>query len=152
MKELGEGNRRGMERWLKGEITATELFELNEDAARALAEHGYLLYEQGKYATAKIIFEALAATNSNNPDYHRMLASIYQLQEKWDASYYHYSLVLRSTPDDAYVLANRGEVLLRLDRAREAAEDLKQAVLLDPQNNHPAGRRARILLSNIGVR
>jgi tetratricopeptide (TPR) repeat protein len=146
-----ENNHTDIERWLKGEIRSAELFGLNDRTIHALAEHGYMLYQQGKYESAMVIFEALSAVDSDNGDFHRMLGAVYQMQENWDASYYHYTRVLRKSPHDAYVLANRGEVLLRLDRVKEATEDLRQAVSLDPQDSHPASRRARILLANLGA-
>ncbi len=137
-----------IQRWLKGEIKAGELFAMSPEVMQALAEHGYLLYEQGKYATSRLIFEALAAVDSNNPNYHRMLGALYQMDGQWDAAYYRYTQVLRSVPNDIFVLTNRGEVLLKLQRNREAAEDFKQAVRLDSQNSNPAAKRARVLIEN----
>lgn len=148
--ELMESPDQVVQRWLKGEIKASELFALSADSMRALAEHGYLLYEQGKYEPAKTIFEGLANIDNKNPNYQRMLGSIYQLQRKWDASYYRYTLVLKHVPNDIFVLTNRGEVLIELKRVKEASDDLKQAILLDAQAVHPAGRRARLLLANLG--
>jgi tetratricopeptide (TPR) repeat protein len=137
-----------IQRWLKGEIKADELFALNPKVMQALGEHGYLLYEQGKYAPAKVIFEALAAVDSNNPNYQRMLGALYQLDSQWDAAYYRYTQVLKTTPNDIFVLTNRGEVLLRLQRTKEAAEDFRQAIQLDRQNTNPAAKRARVLMEN----
>jgi tetratricopeptide (TPR) repeat protein len=136
-----------VQRWLRGDIRAGELFALSAQSMKALAEHGYLLYEQGKYESAKTIFEGLANIDNSNPHYQRLLGSIYQLEEKWDAAYYRYTQALRYLPKDIFVLTNRGEVLVELNRTREAGEDLKQAVLLDPQGSNPAGRRARLLLT-----
>lgn len=148
--EFLESPEQVVQRWLKGEIGATELFALSPDSMKALAEHGYLLYEQGKYDSAKTVFEGLATIDNRNSNYQRMLGSIYQLQSKWDASYYRYTLVLRSTPNDIFVLTNRAEVLIELKRMKEAMEDLKQAILLDTHANHPAGRRARLLIAHFG--
>lgn len=137
-----------IQRWLKGEIKADELFALNPDVTRALAEHGYLLYEQGKYAPARIIFEALAAVDAKNSDYQKMLGALYQLDGQWDAAYYRYTQVLKEIPNDIFILTNRGEVLLKLQRVKEATEDFKQAILLDRQNLNPAAKRARVLMEN----
>jgi len=147
--ELMESPDQFVQRWLKGEIKASELFALSADSMRALAEHGYLFYEQGKYESAKTIFEGLANIDNQNPNYQRMLGSIYQLQRKWDAAYYRYAMVLKSIPNDIFALTNRAEVLIELKRLKEASEDLKQAILLDAQAANPAGRRARLLLANL---
>ena len=138
-----------VDRWLKGEIDTGKLYGLTSPLAKSLAEYGYLLYEQGKYDTSRLIFEALAVQNSTDPHIQRMLGSIYQIQGKWDAAYYHYSQSLRLAPNDIFVIANRGETLIQLQRPREAAEDLKRAILLDGDGTNPVGRRARILLKNL---
>ena len=140
-----------IQQWLRGEIKADELFALNPQVVHALAEHGYLLYEQGKYAPAKIIFEALAAVDGNNTHFQRMLGALYQLDGQWDAAYYRYSQVLKATPNDIFALTNRGEVLLRLQRNKEAAEDFKQAIQLDADKSNPAAKRARVLMENYRV-
>jgi len=138
-----------VDRWLKGQIDTGQLYGITAPLAKALAEYGYLLYEQGKYDTARVIFEALAVQNSSDANIQRMLGSIYQIQGKWDAAYYHYSQSLRLSPNDIFVIANRGETLIQLQRPREAAEDLKRAIQLDADDLNPVGRRARILLQNL---
>jgi tetratricopeptide (TPR) repeat protein len=138
-----------VDRWLSGKLTTAEVYELTPELVKALAEHGYLLYEEGKYDSARVIFEALAVVNSSDPNIQKMLGSIYQIQNKWDAAYYHYTQSLRMAPNDIFVIANRGETLIQMQRPREAAEDLKRAIQLDPQNTNPVGRRARVLLATL---
>ena len=152
MPEHLESPEQVIQKWLKGEIKSQELFAMSPEAMQALAEHGYMLYEQGKYQAARVVFEGLAAIDNNNHNYHRLLGSIYQIEGLWDAAYYRYTLVLKAVPDDVCTLANRGEVLLRLGKAREAGDDLRQAVSLDPTRTNPSARRARVLLANLGLR
>jgi tetratricopeptide (TPR) repeat protein len=138
-----------VDRWLNGRIDTSELYGLSSPLMKSLAEYAYLLYEQGKYETSKLIFEALSVANSSDPNFQKMLGSIYQIQEKWDAAYYHYTQSLKLSPNDIFVIANRGETLIQMQRPREAAEDLKRAIQLDPDSSNPVGRRARILLTNL---
>lgn len=144
--EVVESAEAVVQRWIRGEIGAQELFGLSPEVMKALAELGYLLYEQGKYDRSQVIFEGLAAVDAANADYQRMLGSIYQMQGKWDAAYYRYTQALEIRPDDLFALTNRGEVLLQLERPQEATADLRQAVALDREGLHPAARRARLLL------
>jgi tetratricopeptide (TPR) repeat protein len=144
-----ESPEQAVQKWLRGEISARELFALNEETIQALADHGYMLYENGKYRKAGVVFEALSAFDNTNANYNRILGSIYQLQNHWDAAYYRYTLAIKSAPNDIPTLVNRGEVLLKLGRNKEAIEDLKNAILLDRTNNDPAARRARVLLSSL---
>ena len=138
-----------VQKWLRGEISARELFALNDDTIQALADHGYMLYEQGKYRLAAIVFEALSAFDNLNPEYQKMLGSIYQLEGHWDAAYYRYTLAMKTQPNDIHLLVNRGEVLLKLGRNKEATDDLKNAILQDRSNKNPATRRARVLLAGM---
>jgi tetratricopeptide (TPR) repeat protein len=138
-----------VDKWLSGKLTTAEVYELTPELTKALAEHGYLLYEQGKYDSARVIFEALAVVNGSDPNIQKMLGSIYQIQNKWDASYYHYTQSLRFAPNDIFVIVNRGETLIHMQRPREAAEDLKRAIQLDPSGTNPVGRRARVLFANL---
>ena len=138
-----------VDRWLKGQMNSSELYDLSPELSKSLAEYGYLLYEQGKYGTAKVIFEALAAVQSSDPNYQKILGSIYQIEGKWDAAYYHYTQCLKTASSDIFVIVNRGETLIQMQKPREAAEDLKRAIQLDPQGTNPVGRRARVLLTNL---
>lgn len=147
-----ESPEQAIQRWLKGEIKSQELFAMSSHVMQSLAEHGYMLYEQGKYGNARIIFEALAAIDNSNHNYHRLLGSIYQIEGLPDAAYYRYTQALKAVPNDVNTLTNRGEVLAGLGKNKEAAEDLKQAILLDKSGNHPAARRARLLLENLKIR
>ncbi|MCI0416155.1 tetratricopeptide repeat protein [bacterium] len=138
-----------VEKWLSGKLTTAEVYDLTPGLTKALAEHGYLLYEEGKYDSARVIFEALAVVNGSDPNIQKMLGSIYQIHNKWDASYYHYTQALKSAPNDIFVIVNRGETLIHMQRPREAAEDLKRAIQLDPDGKNPVGRRARVLFTNL---
>ena len=149
MAETLESPEQAVQKWLRGEISSRELFALNDQTIQALADHGYMLYENGKFRKAAVVFEALSAFDNLNPEYQKMLGSIYQLEGHWDAAYYRYTLAMKSQPKDVFLLVNRGEVLLKLGRKNEAAEDLKAAILQDRANENPAARRARVLLSNL---
>jgi len=138
-----------VDQWLNGHINTSELYGLSSSLTKSLAEYAYLLYEQGKYDTSKVIFDALAVSNNTEPNFQKMLGSIYQIQGKWDAAYYHYTQSLKLSPNDIFVFANRGETLIQMQRPREAAEDLKRAIQLDPDSVNPVSRRARILLTNL---
>jgi predicted Zn-dependent protease len=149
MAEILESPEQAVQKWLRGEITARELFALSDETIQALADHGYMLYENGKYRLATVVFEALSSFDNLNPEYQKMLGSIYQIEGQWDAAYYRYTLALKGQPKDMFLLVNRGEVLLKLGRNKEAIEDLKAAVQQDRTNDNPAARRARVLLRGL---
>lgn len=149
MAEILESPEQAVQKWLRGEITARELFALNDQTIQALADHGYMLYENGKFRMAAVVFEALSAFDNSNPEYQKMLGSIYQLEGQWDAAYYRYTNALKSQPGDIFLLVNRGEVLLKLGRNKEGADDLRAAIQQDRTNESPAARRARVILNGL---
>ena len=128
-----------VDRWLKGKLNSADLYELTPQLYKSLAEYGYLLYEQGKYDSARVIFEALAAVNSSDPNIQKFLGSIYQIQSKWDAAYYHYTQSLKVAPNDIFVIVNRGETLIHMQRPREAAEDFETCDSIGSRG-HQSGR------------
>lgn len=149
MAEILESPEQAVQKWLRGEITARELFALNDQTIQALADHGYMLYENGKFRMAAVVFEALSAFDNSNPEYQKMLGSIYQLEGQWDAAYYRYTNALKGQPGDIFLLVNRGEVLLKLGRNKEGADDLRAAIQQDRTNESPAARRARVILNGL---
>lgn len=112
----------------------------------ALLLVGHRLYKQGRIQDAAKIFEGLAVLDSKNPYVQGILGSIYQKQNQYEIALVRYNNVLAVIPDDASSLTNRGEILLKLGRFREAAENLKRAIELDPQKKDPAANRARLLI------
>jgi tetratricopeptide (TPR) repeat protein len=60
-----------------------------------------------------------------------------------------YNRALDLFPYDTNTLTKRGEVLLKLGRYQEAAEDFRQAIQLDPKRRDPAAKRASLLVNSV---
>jgi tetratricopeptide (TPR) repeat protein len=83
--------------------------------------------------------------DTGNPFVHAMLGSIYQKQEQFQLAFLHYSRAIQSFPQDIGSLINRGEIFLRFGKFKEAADDFKAAMDLDPEQQNPSANRARLL-------
>jgi Flp pilus assembly protein TadD len=117
------------------------------DEWTALLVTGFNFFRQGRLEEAATIFEGLVVVDSHNPYIQGLLGSIYQKQELYDLALIRYNNTLTLNPADTNALSNRGEILLKLGRFQEAAQDLKRAIELDPTREDGASNRARLLVS-----
>jgi tetratricopeptide (TPR) repeat protein len=117
------------------------------DQWTALLVTGYNFFRQGRLEEAAKIFEGLVILDSHNPYIQGVLGSIYQKQELYDLALIRYNNALALNPADISALSNRGEILLKLGKFQEAAQDFKQAIELDPVKENGAANRARLLVS-----
>ncbi len=129
----------------RGELKTAQILDINADQMAAVLHVGHLFYENGKIEVAQKIFEGLLVLDTRNPFVHSMLGSIYQKQERFQWAFRHYSRAIQVFPQDIGSLMNRGEILLRFGRFKEAAADFKVAVDLDPEKKNPSANRARLL-------
>jgi Tfp pilus assembly protein PilF len=136
-----------IEKVKKGEMKFSELLNLDSKKIAALLLMGHTYYAQGQLEEAKKVFEGLAVLDGKNAYVHGILGSIYQQEEKFDLAIARYTMALSNFPQDINSLANRGEVFLRLGKFKEAADDLKKAIELDPEKKHPSANRARMLIA-----
>ncbi len=146
--------------FLLGDITLAQLEGLSAEELYQVADMGYNLMEEGKLEDARKIFEGLYCYNPFDSYFHSALGAIYQRQGQLESSFDHYLSSVELYDEDIQTWTNLGEVALELstvlaqsgdnDRAAEmfvtAADALTRAVELDPNDEHPAGTRARVLV------
>lgn len=132
-------------KYLAGEISGKELFQLNDAQMLRMAMRGFQQYEQGRYPEAQAIFQGLVGVDSKEPYYRIALGAVFLAQDDLENAErsFNAAIGLNTTEVAAYV--NRGEVYLRTGRIREAALDFKKAVDLDPKGKDPLTQRARLL-------
>lgn len=127
------------------ERTVTEPFKVSPRQMAALLLTAHKLYSFGRLDDARNILEGLAALNGKNPYVYGILGSIYQKKGKWEQAIASYTLAIHLFSEDLYSLANRGEVYLKLGKFKDAADDFRNVIGLNPKVNHPAAARARLL-------
>lgn len=127
-------------------ISAADLIGLPKKKLSRLAEIGYVKYKYGRYPEALQIFKTLATLDSLNTYYHTALGGVYQKLGQYVDSVISYSRALQMNPKDLCPYVNRGEIYLKHKNYRKAADDFRNAILLDPNGANLWANRARSLV------
>ena len=109
------------------------------------AMEAFLLYEEGRYDEARVVFETLAEQDPKEGYYRTALGAICLAMDGLDHALEYFNQALRLNPEDTAALINRGEVHLRLGNTRDAARDFARVVELDPDHRDPLTQRAQVL-------
>lgn len=70
--------------------------------------------------------------DENDIECNRILCEFGMVNSAWDEAWHHHEKALSLNPNDARIIAQRGELLTKLGRAEEGLEALKKAMTLDP--------------------
>ena len=138
-------NKVKFEQFRKGEIKFTQVLNLDANQVASLLLCGHNFFSHGRMEEAKKIFEGLTLLDPNISYVHCILGAIYQHLEKYDVAILRYSRAIELFPQDILSLTNRAEIYLNQGKFQEAAQDLTKAIELDPENNNPSAKRARLL-------
>lgn len=77
-----------------------------------------------------------------------LLGSVRARRKRYEEAIAPYLEALRRAPTDIRTWTNLGEVYLVLMDYDKATRALEQAMRLDPKAQHPAGRRARVVVAS----
>ena len=133
-------------KFLSHKISIADLLNLPKKKFGRLAEIGYVKYKYGRYQEAQEIFQLLATLDSVNAYYHTALGGVYQKLGKYVDSVVSYTKSIRLNPKELCCHVNRGEIYLRHKNYRKAADDFRNAILLDPNGRNLWANRARSLV------
>src|SRR3989338_2811490 len=133
-------------KFLSHKISVADLLQLPKKKFGRLAEIGYVKYKYGRYREAMEIFQLLATLDSVNAYYHTALGGVYQKLGKYVDSVVSYTKSIRLNPKELCCHVNRGEIYLRHKNYRKAADDFRNAILLDPNGRNLWANRARSLV------
>ena len=136
---------KNLEKFLMGEITFAQFQGITMDEAYAIAEHGYSLFQSGRYHDSREVFEALAIVNPYDAYFHNMLGAIYHQLDMTEEALEEYDIAIDLDQEHLHAYVNRGEMRLEKGEFEGALADLRKAIELDPDGNDEAGVRARAL-------
>lgn len=147
MEEGGDASwtREDLAKFVRGEVTFSELTGMSMEEAYAFAEIGWTLLDQGKLAEAQAVVAGLVLANPYDSNLHALLGAIYGRRGLHDEALREYGTAIDLDGKNLAAHVNRAEILLRTGKIPQAVEDLKAAVALDPKGEKPAGVRARAL-------
>lgn len=110
-----------------------------------LSLFGHQLFEMGKVAEAKVIFEGLVGTGAKDAFAHTMLGTIYLALKDQAKALSLFQLALEIDPDDVSALVYRGEIRLNRGKVKGAVEDLTRALQLGASDDPFVERASRLL-------
>jgi len=134
-----------IKKFILGEMTWGQLHGITMEEAYAMAELGYIQFEQGRYGEAQSIFEGLVITNPYDAYFHAMLGAIYARKDMQEEAAEEYTIAIELDPENISAYVNRAEILLQHGEFEIAMEDLRNAIKLDHKGEDPSGLRARAL-------
>lgn len=127
-------------------LSFAELTSLDPNKIKQVAEMGYVKLRHGRFEEARKIFEVLTFLDHKNYFHHLALGGAYQKLKKYIDAIFQYGETLKISPGNLNALVNRGEVFLRHKNYRKAAEDFREAILLDKSGQDRFANRARSLV------
>ena len=130
----------------QGKISFREFSGLDTKKIQQVAEMGYVKLRHGRYREAKKIFEVLTFIDHKNYFFHLALAGAYQRLKLNIDAIFQYNEALKYDPKNVNALVNRGEIFLKAKNYRKAAEDFREALLLDQEGKDRYANRARSLV------
>ncbi|MDO8461227.1 MAG: tetratricopeptide repeat protein [Deltaproteobacteria bacterium] len=135
-----------LHRFINNKLTIADLDGISRKKLLQVAEMGFVKLKHGRLKEAREIFEVLAELDHLNPYHHAALGSLFQKQGQFMESIAEYTQALKLSENDFTSLVNRGEVFLRLENFKPAAEDFRKAILLDGKGTNLWANRARSLV------
>jgi tetratricopeptide (TPR) repeat protein len=133
-------------KFIANKISAADLVGVPKKKLSRLAEIGYVKYKYGRYPEAQRIFKTLATLDNLNAYYYTALGGVYQKLGKYVDSILAYTRASQLNPKDVCPYVNRGEIYLKHRNYKKAAEDFRNAILLDPHGRNLWANRARSLV------
>ena len=139
-----------MQRFMIGDITASDLMGLSRDELYMIATRGYSLLQEGKLSQALNVFDGLVYLDPYDPYFYTVLGSIRQRQEDTEGAITCFNQAIRLQPWNINALANRGEILFNQGKLIEAMEDFQRVIAFDAEDKNPSTLRVKTLVLALG--
>lgn len=115
-----------------------------ESQLKELTSEGDLLRQNNQMEDARRVYEKALALSPDNPDVHRRLAIVADLQGNFAAADEHYRATLRLRPRDVDVMSDRGYSYWMRRNPQQAELVLREALLIDPSHKRAMANLAKI--------
>jgi len=133
-------------RFLEDKVSIAELKGVSKDKLYQLAEAGWIKLKHGRIDEAEKIYKSLIIFDHRNAYFHAVMGSIHQKKKRPVEAILEYSRAIQINKKDISSFVNRGEIYLRHKNFKKAAEDFKNAILLDMSGRNLWANRARSLV------
>lgn len=133
-----------------GEMSGQELHALTGPQMLYIAVQGFRMFEEGKLAQARLLFEALCSLDPKEAYYRTALGAVLVQEGEIDGAVIMLTKAIELNPNEIAAYVNRGECYLRDGKIAEAAEDFAMAVQLE-KKLPPEDTQTRALVSRARV-
>ncbi len=131
---------------LEDKISLAELKGIRREQLYLLAEAGHVKLKHGRIEEAEKLFQALILLDHRNAYFHAAMGAVHQKRKRPVEAIYEYTTALSINAKDIVSFVNRGEIYLRHKNYKKAAQDFRNAILLDMQGRSLWANRARSLV------
>ncbi len=132
--------------FLDDKISIAELKGIKRNELYRLSEAGFIKFKHGRLEEAEKIFQALIVLDHRNGYFHAMMGAVHQQRGRPIEAIMEYSQAIKLAPKDISAHVNRGELYLRHRNYRKAAEDFRNAIMMDMSGVNLWANRARSLV------
>ena len=137
------------EKLATGQITIADAVGISRKQLYAIAHRGYQLLSTGKLEEARQIYAGLVAADPYDSVFHCHLGAVLFRMGEHDKAFEEYAAAIRLNIANTDALAGRGELYLLKVEVKKGIEDLRAALVSDPEGTHPSSIRARALLLSL---
>lgn len=132
--------------FFEDKVSIAELKGITREQLFQLADVGHTKFKHGRLDEAEKIFQGLIVLDHRNAYFHGMMGAVHQKLNRPIEAIMEYSQSLKINKRDISTYVNRGELYLRHKNYKKAAEDFRNAILLDPSGLNLWSNRARSLV------
>ncbi len=132
--------------FLEDRVCLADLKGIPREQLYQLSDAGFVKFKHGRMDEAEKIFQGLIVLDHRNGYFHAMMGAVHQKRGRPIEAIMEYTQALRLNKKDISSFVNRGEIYLRHRNYRKAAEDFRNAILLDMSGINLWANRARSLV------
>ncbi|MBI2092960.1 MAG: hypothetical protein HYY43_06680 [Deltaproteobacteria bacterium] len=133
-------------KFLEDKASIAELKGISKEKIYQLADAGWIKFKHGRIDEAEQIYKALLLLDHRNAYFHSVMAAVHQKKKRPVEAILEYSRAIQINTKDISSFVNRGEIYLRHKNFKKAAEDFKNAIMLDMSGRNLWANRARSLV------
>jgi tetratricopeptide (TPR) repeat protein len=137
------------EKLATGQMTIAEAVGISRRQLYTIAQRGYQLLNSGKLEEARLVYAGLVAADPYDSVFHCHLGAVLFRLGQIDQAFEEYAAAIRLNIANVDALAGRGELYLLKGEVKKGIEDLRAALVNDPDGRHPSSIRARALLLSL---
>ncbi len=132
--------------FFEDKVSLAELKGISREQLYQLADYGHVKFKHGRIEEAEQVYQCLILLDHRNAYFHGMMAAVHQKKERHVEAIMEYTTALQINSRDISSYVNRGEIYLRHRNYKKAAEDFRNAILLDRSGSNLWANRARSLV------